>query len=68
MQYFKHWDAALKKSELDLLLDEVNLIVSNTDEDKRDGQTRVEGNRLIVSNTDELDGGHENGGFRVQYR
>jgi len=33
---------------------QANLIVSNTDEGKRDAQTRVEGNRLIVSNTDEL--------------
>jgi hypothetical protein len=30
-----------------------NLIVSNTDEGKKDDQTRVEGNRLIASNTDE---------------
>ena len=36
---------------------QANLIVSNTDEGKRDAQTRVEGNRLIVSNTDELGGG-----------
>jgi len=35
---------------------QVNLIVSNTDEGKRDAQARVEGNRLIVSNTDELGG------------
>ena len=38
---------------------QVNLIISNTDEGKRDAQTRVEGNRLIVSNTDEL--GYERG-------
>ena len=38
---------------------QVNIIVSNTDEGERDAQTRVEGNRLIVSNTDEL--GYERG-------
>ena len=35
-------------------VEDIRLIVSNTDEGKRDAQTRVEGNGLIVSNTDEL--------------
>ena len=45
---------------------QANLIVSNTDEGKRDAQTRVEGNRLIVSNTDELGGGGYEKGVRVE--
>jgi len=38
---------------------QINLIVSNTDEGKRDAQARADGNRLIVSNTHELGGDYK---------